>query len=78
MTENEMGTTGVNPPGIPDTPVVVAPDTPAGVFAAVEDSLHRKFGVDAQVEQLDADETSATFGFTIAGTGYSLMVNVTP
>lgn len=56
---------------------VITPSDPPGVFAEVEDALHRKFGVDANVERVSGNETSATFGFTVADKGYSLMVNVT-
>jgi F420-0:gamma-glutamyl ligase-like protein len=64
-------------PNQPTQWTVVAPETPEGVFAAVEDALNRKFGVDGQVVHVDEDANSATFGMTIAGKGYSLRVNVT-
>lgn len=54
------------------------PAVPETVFSGVERALRREFGSSASLEQVASDDTSATFGFSVDGTGYSLMVNVTP
>lgn len=52
--------------------------TPREVFSSVYEAVRREFGSAAEVETVHEDATSRTFGFTVDGVDYSLMVNVTP
>jgi hypothetical protein len=46
------------------------------VVDGVEGALRRQFGSAAEIERVTQDDSSAVFGFSVDGVGYSLMVNV--
>lgn len=54
-----------------------SPAPPEQVFAGVENAIRRQLGSSAELERVSWTDRSASFGFTVDGESYSLMVNVT-